>query len=477
MQCFKKTPTEEDWAHLEHLAAYVQEFDGIDNQKIGLGLDNGILQALRSRYSDRGIHIFPRLRVLSCRGCEQLQCVNFLLHPELRTLRITFWRETCAFCVPASGGDEPQLPVLNCLKHIHFSAPNAPLVLYAPISKFLFAHATNKLKSVHVDGIPIPSEVVKTILECEALEEITLKVTSPDMEDLFEIDMTRPNLKKFHMELEPPVGWVEISRRLKDSFYTELITKLRAPNLVAFQFSGGSQFPYASDIKCLLEMILGREHSSDENQARTIRLIPQLPGYMELAADPQPRICTFANALHALTLPLPSDRARSSPSGLEVLDLDEVFVDLSDKEFGILTASLPHLKSLIFSARAYGQGKSRTTLIGLWLLAKHCKSLENLGLLIDATIDWEAFRTLTGFDGDHDSVEARVEHYTLARNVNVHNIYLGESTVGEESIAKEFLGMVFPVILNLFYARSREETDEMTKWRAIKHSLSAPTSN
>ncbi|KAF7759676.1 hypothetical protein Agabi119p4_11371 [Agaricus bisporus var. burnettii] len=460
----KKTPTERHWINFERLAAYVHEFNGIDHPDKGSKAEDDTVQALRNRFNSRGTHIFPSLRALSCWDCKELEC---LLSQELNSLRIMFFWDSPALCTAS----KKQLPVLKFLKNIHFAAQDAYVELNAPVSIFLLAHATPYLKSVCVTGISIPSEVAKAILQCKSLEEIALKVRSFDIEDFLDTDMPRDSLRKFHIDLN---FRMEVDGKLEDSFYTELIRKLRAPNLVDFQFSGGPRFPHAFDIKNLLETILGHERFSDENQTRSIKLTPPPRRIItELPLDTQPYICTFTNALHVLTLPVVSDLTRPCASELQVLDLNEAYLDLSDKELGILGASLPHLKSLIFSARPY-ERKSRTTLTGLWLLAKHCKSLEDLGLLIDATIDWDALRTLTGFDGDHDSIEARVEHYALAKNSNVHNLYFGGSTVGDEGLAAEFFRTVFPKILNLCHTRSRTETNEMVKWVAIRDSLTAP---
>lgn len=386
-------------------------------------------------------------------------------------------RDACSTCVLAFLGDTKRLATAANLEHIHLPSCYMPLDLHAPVSNFLMTRATTKLKSLYVTGVPVKSDVMKLILHCQALEELTLMVASFDMGDLFETNMLRPNLRKFHIESEVRADGTGIGGELEDSFYSELIRRLQAPNLVDFRFKGGSRHPLASDIKRFLETLSESGCLAREDQASTvpsIKLIPpQRRGSPEFPPDPLPDayICTFSNAFHVLHQYSPTEFTHPRFSKLQALDLYEAFVDLSDKELGILGASLPHLKSLSFSTRAYGRPKSRMTLIGFWLLGKCCRNLENISLLIHAAIDWECFGALTGFVGDCDSVDARLEHYARARNANVHALYVGDSTVHDEELAAEFLRVVFPNIWNLGYTQSREETEDMVKWRSIRHNI------
>lgn len=474
-QIFKKAPTEQDWKIFERFARYVREFGRPDGPQDKFRLEDDIHQALRTRYSRPEAPILPHLRTLSCNGCKQLRYANLLLprhlHASLASLSV---HGACSSCTLAFIEDAKHLSSVVSLRHIHLGTHYIPQDLYLSFSDFLMACSSSRLKSLHVSGVPMTLDAMRLALQWPALEEFTARVSSFDIKKALDQE-PRPLLRKFQVESEVFAEGSEAGGRSENDFYSELVERLRAPGLVDFKFEGGEP-PLAHDIERLLKAFAESESFADETQgwrAPCIRLLPARHRISQLPTPlPNTRICTFSNALYVLCQPSLTNPTRSRFSQLRMLDLYETSVDMTDAELGILATALPYLRTLIFSARSYGREKSRTTLVGLWLLAKRCKDLETISLLIDAALDWEVFEALTGFtDGAADKLDARWEQLAQGRNNTLHALYVGESTIQDEDLVTNFLKLVFPGIVNLCYTNSREMTGDMKRWRAVRHQL------
>jgi hypothetical protein len=291
--------------------------------------------------------------------------------------------------------------------------------------------------------------------------------------------ISRPCLKQLDIEFDAAkAGDNEI---LWKCFYSDWVERLYAPSLVDIRIKGGAYHPaFTSDVWRFLEMLSAPECFADTAQAWRkpgITLSPDTTSLRTLDPSiplPSEYVCTFSNSLHLLCKPSAIDPTRSRFAELQTLNFQKIHVDLTDEELGTLGRALPRLTTLMFSSDGHGRGKSRTTLVGLWLLARHCKHVETFSLFIDASFDWRVFTALAGnraLEGPKGGNKGPIVDWAQIQNPNLFALYVGDSTIQEEDFVSDFLSAVFPCIVNLCYTQSREMSEDMEKWRAVRHQL------
>lgn len=427
--------------------------------------------------------LLPNLQSLTCTG-RQLRYATLLLGPHLHTLSIpqslfyngrSYDQDIQAFLeavTPAS------LSALKTLNLEYLASPHLAKVF----AKFVIGchkqgHGLEVVRAHPEHGLSL--EAMRVLLTEKGVREVDVKVQQFDLDEVFDEDAPQPrkDLRKLKIHSLRPAKDIGNGMRLETCFFKELLQRLRAPRLANFAFSGGPFHLSASDVRDLFLLLQqGNAYAveSPDISRPAISISPvEKSGYGTVTIQPARHVCTFSNAFYLLCEPISPTDPTSRFSHLRVLNLQRVLVDLTDDDLGILSRSLPRLSIFTVASTSEGRpGQSRTTLVGLWLVAKNCALIESVSIWLNAVFDWGHFAATTGIivPGDSAGLQSLLNE---ARNMNLTSLTVGDSDIGDSSTVINFIGRVYPRIVNLNYQNSSNPDRKEGLWREVRFALSS----
>lgn len=457
----------------------VREFKNRNSYATGdqLKLARNVYEALLDRYASKGTPLLPDLRSLTCTG-RQLRYSCSLLGPHLHTL-----------CLPQSSfyNGAPYEKELQAFLQIVRSNP-PPLksvqldyVATAQIGQ-LFAdlvielhrrgEGLNRVRAHPAHGLPL--QALKVLLSEKRVQEIKVKVGQFDLDQVLDASPLRPrkDLRILHIYSIKPVKGVANKMHMELSFFQEFFRRLHAPNLASFSFTGGPFHPSADDVRAMftsLKQTNAFATASPDIFSPTISTSPVIRSdYNGVAIELSHHICTFANSFHLLCEPISSTDSTTRFAHLQILDLHRVLVDLTDDEIGTLSSSLPRLTSFQVETSSEGRtGQSRTTLIGIWLIVKNCRSIRSVGIWLNAVLNWAHFAIVTGLVVPNDAAGRKIL-LSDARNMNLKDLMVGNSDIEDSDTVINFLAAACPHVVNLNFHNSRDPTRSEQLWRDVR---------
>lgn len=415
-----------------------------------LELSRSVLEALNARYDLRGTSLLPNLQSLTCLG-QQLQYGHTLLGPRLRSLLIPD--------APYCGPDDLQT-------FLQLARSNPPTRLdLLELSSLRASGADEKIDQLFselVINIQQKGEGLRRVctrfLSWLSLEALNLVLTNERTRDVqvgveqFDLNRVLPpgtsgSRKNLHTVMIYAAKGVTSDSLFDQFFFQKLLRRLDARDLVCFTFLCGPKYLSVPDARTIFTSFHYEKAFSDDNtnQSSPVIRISPTESSNGITIDLTHYICTFANSFYLTCQPISSTDSTPRFAYLDKLDIN-VLVDLTDSDIGSLSSSMPRLTQFnVETSRAGRTGRSRTTLVGIWLLAKNCPAIEYIGIWFNAVLDWGQFSAITQLDEDSVSDgEGRRAALQKAMNLNLLFVAVGDSSVEDTDVAAEFFHVVCP---------------------------------
>jgi hypothetical protein len=413
-------------------------------------LSSNVLEALNAHYDLKGAPLLPNLQSLTCLA-QQLRYGHTLLGPQLQSLSLhnTLY-DNLSYDLRAF----LQLARFNPPKRLNF------LELYG-VGNQKGEEEVGDLFSQFVINIQQQGDglhrVCTYFLSRFSLEALNLVLANERARELhvgveqFDLDRVLPpgtsgTRKDLHTVMIRAEKGVIGDSLLRQSFFHEFFRRLNARNLVRFAFLGGPRYLSVHDAKAIFTFLHYEKAFTEANANESspgIRISSAEP-LDDITIDSTDYICTFANSFYLACQPMSSTDFTPRFAYLQGLELN-ILVDFTDSDIGSLSSSMPRLTQFnVETSRAGRTGRSRTTLISIWLLAKNCQAIESVGIWFNAVLDWERFAIITRLNVNDEDEER--EALRKATNSNLSSLTIGGSNIEDTDVAIEFFQNVCPCL-------------------------------